>query len=101
MRVDRMQTNGVLNWVAHVYSYFEPPTWLTVTATTPEGDPAPYTVFEITGPHGFAMTAETDGYGVLALEYIDLGRYLLSDAAGDVHIADVWLDGLDKRVVVR
>jgi len=99
MRVNRMQTDGVLNYVAHVYSYFEPPSSLSLSAVDVNGEPAA-AVFHVAGPHGFDALVETGQSGRAELTGIDLGRYYITDSLGARHIADVGTDGAELTIVV-
>ena len=88
MRADRMRTNGVLNYIAHVYSYFEPPSSININVYDINGSKVS-TDFGVVGPNGYNKTVTSDESGVISLTELDLGRYTFTYPNGFVRIIDL------------
>ncbi len=76
MRADRMRTNGVLNYIAHVYSYFEPPVKLDIRVVK-DGASVSGAVVKAEGPLDYSETFTSDENGMIELRGLDIGNYTL------------------------
>lgn len=99
MRADKVRTNGVYNYIAGVYSYFEPPADL--RATVWRGERKVAATFTVTGPWGYESTVSSNGSGELKLTGLDLGRYELTDQKGNVYTLDVTEAGCNAVILLK
>lgn len=100
MRADRVRTNGIYNYVAQIYSYFEPPADLNATVWSGKKKAAG-AHFTVAGPWGYTGEATSDSRGNLRLKGVDLGRYTLSDDAGNAYTVDVVEGGTSAVIVLK
>ena len=87
MRASRVRTNGVYNYISHVYSYFEPAG--VIQATVYRGNVPAAAHFTVTGPYEYTAEVWSDQNGKLTLKELDLGRYHLTDDRGNEYLIDV------------
>lgn len=100
MRADRVRTNGIYNYVAQIYSYFEPPADLNTVVW--KGDrKISGEHFTVTGPWGYEGEVTSSSGGKLKLAGVDLGRYTLTDDRGNAYTVDVVEGGTNAIIVLK
>ena len=99
MRADRVRTNGIYHYIAGVYSYCEPPA--DISATVYRGGKPAAEQFTVSGPFGYEAEAASDRNGKLTLKELDLGRYVLTDTAGEKYIVDLDENGVNALILLK
>lgn len=100
MRADRVRTNGIYNYVAQVYSYFEPPADLSLTVWKGERKAAG-AAFTVTGPWGYTAEVACNSSGAISLKGLDLGRYTFTHTDGRAYTVDVTAEGTKAAVMLQ